>query len=397
MRPLARVGVRGDGRPGLDLTGRADAEGSPWLLPAGPVRDTRRKRANMNEPGIYAHLMDDDARDVLVLDSSTFIKEIGLTSQKGSSLKHYLYRRGTQLAVPEAAAEEYQRNLIAKATGRIERIQQELAWLAQFCGGVDGWRAPGSDLIEARAEALAAGGELGAVLLPEPRDTRERARLRDRAERPPSHRTSELGDCRIWEQCLDLLSSHDVVLVSDDRDFRSHRKPDELHPLLRAEAQEVGRGRSLTFHPGMESLLADLKSEIPPIPNDVIFEFLYREIDDRVQLLESNSGCRATSTGEIKQARFTTDAPELIEVRLEVADTWVHADGTENLPFHLTGTCRYHLRDERLADLKTGVVRLSRREADGSVRSVTGSRVSASGEHGTFGAPPIRPKPGRLE
>ena len=47
----------------------------------------------MNEPGIYAHLVDDDARDVLVLDSSTFIKEIGLTSQKDSALKHYLYRR----------------------------------------------------------------------------------------------------------------------------------------------------------------------------------------------------------------------------------------------------------------------------------------------------------------
>ena len=351
----------------------------------------------MKQPGIYAHLVDDDARDVLVLDSSTFIKEIGLTSQKGSALKHYLYRRGTQLGVPEAAAEEYQRNLIAKAKGRIEQIQHELAWLAQFCGGVDGWRAPASDVIEARARALAAGGELGAAFLREGSDFRERARLRDRSERPPSHYSSQLGDCRIWEQCLDLLSSHDVVLVSADQDFRSHRRRDELHPLLRAEAQEVGGGRSLTFHHGMESLLGELKSEIPPIPDDLIFEFLYREIHDCVQQLESNSGCRATSTGEIKQARFTTDAPELIEVRLEFEDTWQSAEGAEVLPFQLTGTCRYHLRDERLADLKTGVVRLSRTEADGSVRSVTGSRVSASGEHGTLGAPPIRPRPGRLE
>ena len=350
----------------------------------------------MKQPGIYAHLVDDDATDVLVLDSSTFIKEIGLTSRKGSALKHYLYRRRTQLAVPEAAAEEYQRNLIAKAKGRIERIHQELAWLAQFCGGVDGWRAPGSDLIEARAKALAAGGALGSAFLPEVSDSRERARLRVRSERPPSHRTSQLGDCRIWEQCLDLLSSHDVVFLSGDQDFRSHRRPEELHPLLRAEAQEAGSGRTLTFHPGMESLLAELKSEIPPIPDAAIFEFLYRELAGLVQELESNSGCRATSSGEIKQARFTTDAPELIEVRLEVEDTWVSADGAEVLPFLLTGTCVYHLGDERLADLKADVVRLSRTEPDGSVRSVKGSRVTVSASAST-GPRPIKSKPGRLE
>ena len=350
----------------------------------------------MKKPGTYAHLVDDDASDVLVLDSSTFIKEIGLTSQKGSALKHYLYRRGTQLAVPEAAAEEYQRKLVAKASGRIELIQRELAWLAQFCGRIDGWRAPSSDVIEARAQALAAGGALGAAFLPEGSDTRERARLRDQSERPPSHYSSQPGDCRIWEQCLDLLSSHDVVFVSADQDFRSHRRREELHPLLRAEAQQAGSGRTLTFHSGMESLLAELNSEIPPIPNDAIFEFLYRELDGLVQELESNSGCRATSSGEIKQARFTTDARELIEVRLEVADTWVSADGAELLPFEFTGTCVYHLRDERLADLKANVVRLSSTEPDGSIRSVRGSRISVSA-HLSARTPPITPEPGRLE
>ena len=36
-----------------------------------------------------------EVEEVLVLDSSTFIKEIGLMSTKGSALKHYLYCRGT--------------------------------------------------------------------------------------------------------------------------------------------------------------------------------------------------------------------------------------------------------------------------------------------------------------
>ena len=185
-----------------------------------------------------------EAREVLVLDSSTFIAEIGLMSRKGSALKHYLYCRGTQLVVPQAAAEEYERNLVRVATGKIERVQKELRWLAQFCGGIGGWSAPGDDIIDYHAKALASGHGLEAILLPEIDDIKRRARLRDQNERPPSHRQASMGDCRIWEQCLDLLADHDVVLVSNDKDFCGHRNNDKLHPQLRAEAQDVGGGRN---------------------------------------------------------------------------------------------------------------------------------------------------------
>ena len=336
------------------------------------------------------------AEEVLVLDSSTFIKEIGLTSRKGSALKHYLYCRGTQLAVPEAAAEEYERHLARAAKKKIEIIQKELGWLAQFCGGIGGWSAPSDDVIEDHAKALAAGNGIGAILLPETDDTRARARLRDQAEQPPSHRRAGMGDCRIWEQCLQLLSSHDVVFVAADKDFHSHRNPEELHPWLRAEAKNVGAGRSLTFHSNMETLLYELKSEIPPIPNDAIFEFVYHASRDTIQELESNSECRPTSTGTIKQTRLTTEAPDVIEVRLEVEDRWKSTDGSTSLRFELSGSCHYHLGDGRLADLKTDVVHLLTTEADGSVRAVKGSYVNLRA-HAYAGTSPIPPERGRLE
>ena len=51
----------------------------------------------------------------------------------------------------------------------------------------------------------------------------------------------------------------------------------------------MGAGRCLTFHSDMASLLNKLKSEIPPIPNDLIFEFVYGKSGDVIQELESNS------------------------------------------------------------------------------------------------------------
>ena len=334
--------------------------------------------------------------EVLVFDTSTFITEIGLMSQKGSALKHYLYCRGTKLVVPQAAAEEYERNMIKKAKGKMQQIHTELRWLAHFLGKVNGWVAPDEDVIEERATALATGEELGAVLVPECERARTRARLRNDAERPPSHKKPGLGDCRIWEQCLDLLADYNVVFVATDNDFRSHRNHDDLHPVLRAEAEAVGAGRRLTFHPNVSSLLEELRSEIPPIPDEVIFEFVYDAMSERVEELAANSECQPTSTGSIDQKCLTTEAPEIIEVRLEMTDTWTNADGTTSLPFELSGSCQYHLGAQRLAELKTEVIRLSITEPDGSHRSVKGSHISLSA-HAWIGSPPVQPEPGVLE
>lgn len=317
-------------------------------------------------------------------------------SRKGSALKHYLYSRGTQLVVPQAAAEECERHLAKVAQQKITKIRSALGWLAQFCGGIPGWSAPGSDVIGPRAKALAAGNGLGAILLPESEDARERARLRNQSERPPSHRRDGFGDCRIWEQCLDLLAGHDVIFVSADSDFSSRVRPNELHPLLRAEAEDVGAGRVLTFRSSIETLLCELKSELPPIPNDRIFEFVYDASDEVIQELESNSECRPTSTGTIKQTRLTTEAREVIEIRLEVEDTWESVAGATSLRFKVLGSCHYHLGEDRLADLETEVVRLFTTEPDGSVRAVKGSRVNVSA-HGIGGTPPIQAERGTLE
>ena len=334
--------------------------------------------------------------EVLIFDTSTFIAEIGLMSQKGSALKHYLYCRGTKLVVPQAAAEEYERNLTKKAKGKVQQILMDVQWLAQFLRGTSGWTPPGDDLIEERATAVAGGKELGAVFVPESEGARMRAQRRDSAERPPSHRKSGIGDCRIWEQCMELLADYDVVFVATDKDFRSHRNQDELHPVLRAEAEAVGAGRRLTFHPCASSLLEELRSEIPSIPDAMIFEFVYETLSDKVEELAANSECQPTSTGRIEQKRLTTEAPEIIEVRLELTDTWTNSDGTTSLPFELSGSCQYHLGAQRLAELKTEVMRLSITEPDGSRCSVKGSHVSLSA-HAWFGAPPIRPEPGILE
>lgn len=339
------------------------------------------------------------AKEVLVLDTSTFVEEAGLTSRGASALKHYLRHRGMQLAVPEAALKEYERNLVKKVVGRIRRIEDELEWLARVCGKVNGWTAPTEDEVKDRAKTLAEATHLKGVVLPETEALRKRASARNKVERAPSHRRPSLGDCKIWEQCLELLKDHDVVLVAKDEDFRSQHnsKEDQPHPQLRAEAEAVGAGRTLTFHRTMESLLSDLKQEVPSIPKEKILAFVYEEIAANIERLEANSGCRANRDGEVDLHFFTTNEADIVEVRLDITDEWKHSGDGTVWDFYLHAACQYHLLGKELRELKISNLRLSTTEPDGTVRAVEGSYVSL-GPITIYGGgpPPIQPKQERL-
>ena len=316
------------------------------------------------------------SKEVLVLDTNTFVNEIGLTSERGSALKHYLFCRGMQLAVPEVVVEECQRHLTRLAKGKRENIQDNLEWLSRFFGQVNGWQGPDDGTIAERAKELSRAEHLGALVVPDSPEVRRRAKLRHQAEQPPSHKGSELPDCRIWEQCLDLLARYHVVFVSRDGDFRGHRYQGRLHPTLRAEAQEVAGDRRLTFHRTMESLLLELKSEIQPLPNHMVVDFVYESTASVVEELESNSGCRPKGSGQVKQTLLTTDEPSVIEVRLVMTDVWENADKSKTMDFRLSGSCRYLLAEEKLSELTTSEVGLLSELPDGSVRAVKGSFIT---------------------
>ncbi len=334
------------------------------------------------------------ANEVLILDTNTFVAEIGLTSRAGSALKHYLYGRGMQLVVPEVVAEECERHLIRLARGKRKRIEENLQWLGRFCGRVNGWLAPDDETIAGRARTLARAEHLRAAIVPETREVRERAKLRNQSEQPPSHKKAQPADCRIWEQCLDLLPRHHIVFVSGDGDFRGHRHQDKLHPTLRADAEHVAEDR-LTFHPNMESLLSELKSEIQPLPSSIVFAFVYDSVGSVIEELKSNSGCHPKGVGEVKQTPFTTEQPEVVEVRLEITDTWETADKTKTMDFRLSGSCQYRLAEEELCDLTPSNVKLLTQEPDGSVRAVKGSYIGLRA-HAYLGAPPVQPEPEEL-
>ena len=333
------------------------------------------------------------SKELLVLDSSTFIREAGLTSRDATALRHYLHARGTQLVVPQVVVEESERHLREHAVGKVKKVQEYLGWLSRFCGGVKGWTPPQDDEIADRVRDLSRGKALGAVVLAETPRLNQLARERRRAQRPPSHKRDSLRDCLIWEHCLELLENHDVIFVSADKDFWRHGQPVELHPQLRSEADAVANG-ALTFHRGMESLMSDVRVEVRHVPSEKVFDFVYSTMAEEARELEANSGgWRPTASGTLEQQMFSTDDADLVEVRLKVKDEWRRGDKEDALEFRLSGSCEYRLSDSKLGDLSVTNLGLYIPQPDGTQRAVKGSYVSVSANPVYLGTPPMMPDP----
>ena len=313
----------------------------------------------------------------LILDSSTLLKEVGLPSKRASALKHYLLLRGIGLVVLEIVAQECRSKLAMRAKSMRSRAQDQLRMLANFMGRVSGWTAPSDEAIEQRSIELSIAKHLSATVWPTSPESYRRAMDRLRHERPPSHRHKRPHDCIIWEHCLDVLRSKDVIFVSEDTDFRNIGK-DGIHPDLLREAKSVPN-RSFRFYHNMESLLHDLKCEIDRVPPDEVFSFIYDEIATRRLELEQSSGCIPSSTGAVQQTAFATSLREVVELRLDVQDTWINQDRSKTCSFRLKGSCLLDLLHRRPFELTPSLVRLTEVDSDGSVRAVKGSVVALSG------------------
>lgn len=336
------------------------------------------------------------ANKVLVLDSCTFTAEIGLTSDKASALKHYLYARGTQLAVPEVVVQECERHLQTRAAGKVESVRKSLDWLSHFLGSVRGWTPPEQEVLLKKTEALSRGEAFQAVILQPTPELQQRADARHRLELPPSHRKRSPNDCLIWEHCMDLLEDHDVILVSSNtRDFCGHQRPDELHPHLKRETENSCR--RLTFYTDVPSLLSELSADIEPPTDREILDFLYEEAAaEDITKLKENSGCQPTFVGEVHHECFTTDQNNVIELRVRLNDIWESDDGRTRRELSYSGRWLYRLSDRQLFEPRNDSLQLTETLPNGTRRAVDGSYVNIRFDTIYVGQAPIEAKPVRL-
>ena len=98
-RPRPQPRIRAGAAPRVGSPARGLEKRRSTLGRNGDVPDAGARRGSVvSDRGVKRS---QTRSEVLVLDASTFISEVGLTSRKAPALRHYLYRRGTRLVLPQ--------------------------------------------------------------------------------------------------------------------------------------------------------------------------------------------------------------------------------------------------------------------------------------------------------
>jgi hypothetical protein len=132
---------------------------------------------------------------------------------------------------------------------------------------------------------------------------------------PPSDTTQEFKDGVLWADCLDLLATDDVTLVTNDSAFYAQRKFENgLAPELEAEL----RGRFHTLH--VISKLTDLLEQVRveyDIPAEVISEQLLNDARSRLSEQLATNGFSLGDLGSVDRKLFATENPRIVFVEFE--------------------------------------------------------------------------------
>ena len=161
---------------------------------------------------------------IVVLDTNIWLSELGLNSALGAATRFFLKQKNAIVALPEVVRLETQRNFCMKLGGFVKEIEASFRQLLAIFGRLKEVVLPDDTAIASKVSELFA--QTGVELL-EVKFSLESARdsfLKTIEKTPPSDRSQEFKDGVLWTDCLNLLKSDDVYLVTSDKAFYKDRE-----------------------------------------------------------------------------------------------------------------------------------------------------------------------------
>lgn len=205
----------------------------------------------------------------VVFDTNVWVSHRGLNSIAGKEVRDLIRNRGATLAVPEVVKDEVQRKLHDELRKRRDAIVESHRYLASLLGERE-FDVPTDDMIEQCSSSLmeSLGTEVQVIPL-----TIEAAQSSFKKilhkEQPSFEKREQFVDGVIWADCLDLLHTSDVWLVSEDKDFFRDRNYNHgIAPNLEKETKS--RPNELKLFESLDSLLQHARSDATDGPEELV-------------------------------------------------------------------------------------------------------------------------------
>ena len=132
----------------------------------------------------------------------------------------------------------------------------------------------------------------------------------------PSEAKEQFKDGVIWADCLELLKTDDVFLITDDKAFYKEQKHDQgLAPTLAAELS--GASHKLTLLERLTDLLSEIKDSIA-FDDMMLARGLLGSQKESIVDLVSRHGFEIGEVTVVQRKLFATETPRLLFVKFTI-------------------------------------------------------------------------------
>lgn len=160
---------------------------------------------------------------IVVFDSNIWLSELGLRSGAASAVRFFLNQSGAQVAVPEVIELEVRHNLTNRLTTHAKEIRDNYRQLLTAFGKLREIVLPTAEEIQAKVEELFASLGVKQQQIPFSLESARSALIKTIHKESPCDKTQEFKDAVIWADCVALLGTDEVILVTNDKAFYRDR------------------------------------------------------------------------------------------------------------------------------------------------------------------------------
>jgi len=312
---------------------------------------------------------------IVVFDSNVWLSELGLRSSAAAAVRFYLKQSGARVAIPEVVRLEVTENLRSRLMKHIESIRTDYRQLLTAFGKLREIVLPTGQEVADRIASLFSSLQVEQIEIPFSLESARSSFLKTVRKEPPSQHSQQFKDGVLWADCIRLLHTDSVVLVTTDKAFyRDQQFSQGLAKNLQKEAASCTHGVSV--FPDLVDLLKSVQTPIALDADSLQSAFIAAYRSSIEGTLERHGFTLGSRTG-LSFNVFATEDPAVLFIDFSITMRCedVRGEGRTDALLTLKGDGSYLPQGGDFRDLRNFGERLSFRLKDGSLTE-TGNVVA---------------------
>jgi hypothetical protein len=288
----------------------------------------------------------------VVFDSNIWISEKGLNSSKGAAVRFFINSQKAIVVLPEVIKLETERKLRSMLRTYVVNLANNHRQLLTMFGKLKEIVLPGEQEIDDKVAAIFGKCKVKLLEVPFTIESARSSFLKTIDKLAPSDKNQQFKDGVIWADCMRLLKTEDVYLITSDSAFFKERNYDKgIVPSLSQEADAYPN--NIFLFSNITDFLHSIKTEVQLDESALVLQF--RDANNQsINTILSRNSFAVIGEPAVKTDIYATEDPRKLYAEFEIL--YSCEDLTDDNRFDakliLKGDCYYVPTEQKCEDIR---------------------------------------------